>query len=104
MTGTLDTFVGTKRGTATISTSAVAISASAFGFSSTEINAAQSAIVSCINNPVMLSYDGVAVTAADGTPLAPNAVVEVLGAINIRNLQFIRQGGTDGIVTIVLES
>lgn len=87
---------------ATVSNSAVVLVAG-FSFTQAQVDAASRARISCDTQPVRYRYDGTAPTDAVGHILPVNTTIEILGPDNIKNLQFIRQGGSDGIVSITLE-
>ena len=89
---------------ATISNSAVTLTtALKFVFTAAQIDASSRARISCDTQPVRYRYDGTAPDANTGHILPTNTTIELLGNANIRALQFIRQGGSDGTVSITLE-
>lgn len=90
----------------TISSTAVVmgdVSGAAQGFSAAELDVADVARIRCATNPIVFRYDGGVPTASVGHYLAANDETFVYGAENIRALQFIRAGGSDGSVSITLE-
>jgi len=93
-------------GSATISTTAKAISHADFGFSATELATARRAVISCHNGGVHFRYDGGAPTGDVGHMLAENAAPEVvIGTDNLGNLQFIKDtGGNDAVLSCTLEN
>jgi hypothetical protein len=74
------------------------------GFSAAEIDRADVAYITVDTQAVRYRYDGSAPTAADGHQLDAGDKWLLVGNQNIRNLQFIRAGSSDGFVAITLES
>lgn len=93
-------------GSATVSNAAKAISHEDFGFSAAQLAEANRAVISAHAQPIHFRYDGGAPTATighhadDSTENAPRVV---LGNANVQALQFIREGGTDSVVSVTLE-
>jgi hypothetical protein len=90
--------------TATISSTAKALTDSPFSITQANVDAAAFVRISCDTQPARYTYDGTVPTASVGHILPVNTTIEIAGANNIRNLQFIRQGGSDATVSVTLES
>lgn len=88
---------------ATISNSAVAISAAGWSWTSGDLAKADAAVVSAIGNGVSLTWDGTTPTATLGMPLPAGSTVEIEGNGNVQALQLIRSGSGDATVSITLE-
>jgi hypothetical protein len=87
---------------ATISTTAQDVSD--VGFTDAQIDRADVAYITVDTQAVRFRYDGSAPTAAEGHQLDAGDKWLLVGNQNIRNLQFIRAGASDGFVAITLES
>ena len=87
----------------TISNAALAISHASWSWGSTDLNGAIKAIVAVNAQGIVLTYDGTDPTTTLGLPLASGSSVEIYGNVNIQNLKFIRSGGSDATVTVILE-
>jgi hypothetical protein len=89
----------------TVSNTAVAITAAAWGWDANDLNRARRALISPIGADVVIRWDGTAPTATAGhVVLASREApypLEGNGAIN--GLQLIRMAGDDAEVTITLE-
>lgn len=86
----------------TISTTVLAV-ADDFGFSTAELEEANRAIICGHTQNTMYTWDGTDPTATLGSRLGNGNQHQINGNVNLNNLKFIRQGGSDGDVTIVLE-
>lgn len=87
--------------TATVSTSAVAIT-SFTGYTAAKLERASRAIVAVIAQPISLTIDGTTPTATVGIGIAANNWFTVEGIDNITNIKCIRTGASDANVTITL--
>jgi hypothetical protein len=74
------------------------------GFSAAEIERADVAYITVDTQALRYRYDSGAPTAADGHLLDAGDKWLLVGNQNIRNLQLIRAGSSDGFVAITLES
>lgn len=90
-------------GSATISNSAKAISHADFGFTADQLAAADRAVVTAHTQPVVATWEGTDPTNTLGHVLGTTHPPLVIKGRNIAKLKFIRQGGSDGAVTITLE-
>jgi hypothetical protein len=89
-------------GSATVSTAAKAISHADFSWSAGELASADRAVVTAIAQPVNYLPDGGTPTATYGISVGANANATIDGNGNVQGTSFIRQGGTDSTVTVVL--
>lgn len=93
-------------GSATVSSSAKAITHDDFGFTAAQLAESKRAVISCHGDAMHYRYDGGNPTATvghmsdDATMNAPQVIV---GNTNINNLIFIREDTTDVVVSITLE-
>lgn len=87
----------------TISTAAVAISHASWSWGAADLSTAERAIIAANAEGVILSWDGTDPTATLGLPLAAGESVAIVGNVNIQNLKFIRSGGSDATITVILE-
>lgn len=100
----IQTTQGSALKSMTISATAILISNAGFGWAATDLGRAQRAYITCYTQPINVSWAaGVAPTAALGVALAAGATIELVGNENINALQFIRQGATDGVISVLLE-
>lgn len=88
---------------ATISSTAVAISAAAWSWLDGTLHQGRRAIVSAIAQPLMMTWDGSTPTATHGHPIAANGTFVVEGSFNVSRIQLIRQGDTDATAVITIE-
>ena len=88
---------------ATISNSAVAVSAAGWSWTAGDLAAADVAHVSAIGQGVSLTWDGTTPTATLGMPIPAGSTVAVEGNANIQAIQLIRSSGSDATVSITLE-
>jgi hypothetical protein len=98
----ISTTVAYAYNSATISSTAQDMSD--VGFTDAEIERADVAYVTVDTQALRYRYDGGVPTAADGHQLDAGDKWLLVGNQNIRNLQFIRAGASDGFVAITLES
>lgn len=99
----VQTTLGSALKAMTISSAAVAITNAGFGWGANDLARAQRAYVTAYTQPLNISWAGVAPTATLGVALAVGATFEIVGVENINALQFIRQGASDGVVSVLLE-
>lgn len=88
---------------ATISNTAVAISAAGWSWTAGDLAAADSAVITAHSQPVVITYDGTTPTATLGMVIATGATVTITGNANVQVVQLIRQGGSDATVSITLQ-
>lgn len=98
----ISTTKASAHASATIGNTAVPIEDASL-FTALQLSTAERARITCLTQPIAFRYDGGTVT-ANGHYMAVGAEVEIIGNVNIKNLQFIRASGSDGRVTITLES
>jgi hypothetical protein len=92
-------------GSATVSNSAKAISHEDFGFTSAQLLEADHARITARSAGVMFTYDGATnPTPTIGHLLTQDETVIITGMVNIGVLRFIRESGSDAVVTITLEA
>jgi len=89
--------------TATISGSAVAISAAGWSWTDGYLAQADHAAVTAHGASVCMTWDGTTPTSTTGIAIAAGATVQVLGNANIQAIQLIRSGTGDATVSITLE-
>lgn len=99
----LQSLKGYATGNVTVSTSAITVSNTGFGWGSSDIADADVAYVSAHTAAVTVRWDGTSPTATLGLPLPANSTIKVEGNRNVRNLRFIRSGGSDAVVSVTLE-
>ena len=88
---------------ATISNTALTMTG--IGFTAAQLARARRALITVDVNNVRITYDGTTPTASLGHAVSNNLASFYLeGNANIQNLQLIRGSGTDGEVTITLET
>jgi hypothetical protein len=93
-----------KTGSATVSSTAKAITHTDFAFSTAELSQAASAIIGTRTGGVMMMPAGLATpTATVGYLIPAGGYVTVEGSLNISGISLIREGSTDATVTITLE-
>lgn len=91
--------------TGTISSTAKGLVDTEFGFTAAQIDAASRARISVDTQPARYTYDGVTTPTANVGHIAPvNVTFFIEGNLNLQKLKFIRQGGSDAIVSVTLES
>ena len=91
--------------TATVSSTAVPITAAGFGFTASELASATRAVVSAHSASAHMRWDGGAPTATVGHHIGEGTRPQVIyGTATIGNLQFIREASQDVQVTITLET
>lgn len=88
---------------ATISSTAVAISAAGWSWTAGDLAAADRAVITAHGQPAVVTWDGTTPTATLGMDLAAGATVVVSGNKNVQAVQLIRQGGSDATVSVTLE-
>lgn len=87
---------------ATVSTTVLEMSD--FSFTGQFLYEARRAVISAVTQNIMITWDGTDPTATLGHQVVANGDwVVVENGANIQRLKFIRQGGSDGNVTITLE-
>lgn len=102
--GALQTTIASVMKSATVTNAVKAISHVDFGFTAAQLAAANRARISCRTGGVMLTYDNATdPTATLGHLVAANESLVVEGTDNIRYIRFIREAGTDSVVTVTLE-
>lgn len=94
---------GYQTKTATISNSAVAISAAGWSWTAGNLAAADQAVITAWSQGISMTWDGTTPTATCGMALAAGASATVVGNRNVQALQFIRSGGSDATVSVTLE-
>ncbi len=82
--------------------STIVIAMPAFSFSAPALAAATQALVSVLGGGVMYTLEGTGPTPAVGHYLPAGSTISVTGNADINNLQFLRQAGVNGDVTITL--
>ncbi len=82
--------------------STIVIAMPAFSFSAPVLAAATQALVSVLGGGVMYTLEGTGPTPAVGHYLPAGSTISVTGNADINNLQFLRQAGVNGDVTITL--
>lgn len=100
--GYLNSPLAVAFGSGTVSTTAVAL-ASLSGLSAELVERASRARITCNANSVAYRYDGGAPTASAGHVIAANGEALIEGGNNVRNVQLIRVGGSDAVVSVTLE-
>lgn len=88
---------------ATISSTAVAISAAGWSWTAGDVEAADAAVITAHSQPVVVTWDGTTPTATVGQHVAAAATIRVEGNANVQNVKLIRQAGSDATVSITLE-
>lgn len=100
----VQTSIGSALKGMTISSAAIAINNAGFSWGANDLARAQRAYVTAYTQPINISWaSGVAPTATLGVALAVGSTFEIVGVENINALQFIRQGATDGVISVLLE-
>lgn len=102
----INTTLGFAFKNGTISSTAVAmgdIGGAGVGFAVADLDLADRARITCVTQAVSYRYDGGVPTAAGGHIVPINGETIIIGNQNIKNLQFIRAGGSDGAISITLE-
>lgn len=89
--------------TATISNSAVAISAAGWSWTAGNLALADAAVITAHSNPVCVTWDGTTPTATTGAFVAAGASVTIHGNTNVQAIKMIRQAGGDATVSVTLE-
>jgi len=89
---------------ATISTTAKAISHADFSWTAGVLAAADKAVISARTGGVMYRYDNADPSVTVGHLIAANGSVTIVGNLNIQALRFIREAGTDATLTITIET
>lgn len=84
--------------------SSTALDLDAFGFTAAEVAAADKAVISVINNPIMITWDGTTPTVTLGRIVSANDTVTVEGRVSVKRLKMVRQTGSDAEVTVHLEA
>ena len=104
--GKLQGFIAQVEGEATISNTAKDIDHADFGFTAAQLDAAEEAFITCRNNPVSYLFGEISatVTASTGARLAAGSDIIIRGNDNIQGLQFIREGASDGNISVILLS
>lgn len=90
-----------EMGTATVSSTAKAISHADFGFNADNLAAADTAYIFAATNPLRMMTTGDDPTATVGIPVTTSGAVVVSGNANINNIKLIRESA-DGVATIIL--
>jgi hypothetical protein len=87
----------------TISTTVINITDSTWGWTARLLLVAKRAVISARTGGVMITWSGVDPTTTLGHPIIANgwAAVELGG--DIQRLRFVREAGTDSVVTVTLE-
>lgn len=93
-----DAFAGEK---ITVSSSAVGFTAATF--QPTTGGGADRVLVTVEDQPVRLRYDGTSPTASVGHLLQPGDSITLTGTDSVANAEFIRSGGTDGVIFVTFE-
>lgn len=99
----VETTIGSALKGMTISSAAILITNAGFSWGANDLARAQRAYLTAYTNPINVAWTGAAPTATLGVALATGATLEVVGNQNINQLQFIRQGASDGVVSVLLE-
>lgn len=94
---------GFRTKAATISTTAVAISAAGWSWTAGDLASADQAVVTAWSNGASLTWDGTTPTPTLGRALAAGETVVIVGNRNVQALQFIRSGAADAVVSVTLE-
>ena len=100
---TVETTRPTQEAAATVGVTAVAITDVSFGWDAGRVEAAQRAVVSA-SAGIRYWYGGATPTATQGHPISADGSRMFVGNGSIKDLQFIRTGGSDAIVSITLEA
>lgn len=88
---------------ATISNTAVAISAAGWSWTAGYLALADQAVITVHTNGATLTWDGTTPTATLGRLVAAGETITVKGNANVQALQLIRSGGADAVVSVTLE-
>ena len=99
----IQTTIGSALKGMTISSAVILISNAGFSWGTNDLARAQRAYLTAYTNPINVSWAGVDPTATLGVALATGATIEVVGGENINNLRFLRQGASDGVISVLLE-
>ena len=89
-------------GSATVSTPGTKSIDSDFGFSAAQLAAMRKARISAMTNAVTFRQDGTSPTATVGHPIAAGEMIEIDGYNNLVNLEMIRSGAGDAVVTVTI--
>lgn len=89
--------------THTISSTAVAISAVAWGWTAGDLATAERAFITSHTTGVVMTWDGTTPTTTLGMAIAAGATVEVIGNGNVQAIQLIRSSGSDATASVTLE-
>ena len=100
--GDINTTEAFTSGQQTVSSTALLLTAFT-AFDQDDVDATARIIVSVRSNQVNVLWDGTAPTVAIGITYQSGDVFEVAGNINIRKLQFIRNGASDSVIDVILE-
>lgn len=91
----------------TVSSTAISVTDTAFGWITTtgsaDIALAEKAYVSALGAGVLVLWDGNTPTTTLGMPVVMSDTVVIIGGDNVANLRFLQAGGDDATVTVVLE-
>lgn len=79
------------------------ITAAGWNWAAGDLAKADRAVITAHTQPVVITWDGTTPTATLGRVLAAGATLEISGNDNVRNIQLIRQGGSDATASITLE-
>jgi hypothetical protein len=99
----INTTVGYQTKSATISNTAKAITHADFSWGVNDVETADRAYITARTSGVMITWTGITPTASLGFYLGSNSNLVVEGNRNIRQLSFIREGGSDATIVISFE-
>jgi hypothetical protein len=99
----LSTTNGFRTKAATISDTAVAISAAGWSWTTGDLAAADAAVITAFTQPAVVTWDGTTPTATLGAYIPAGGSVRIEGNINVQRVQLIRASGSDATVSITLE-
>lgn len=89
---------------ATISSTAVALSAAGWSWTAGDLAKARAAIITARTAGVMVRWDGGAPTASLGHFVPANGTLILEGTTNVNALQLIREASSDSTVSVTLEA
>jgi hypothetical protein len=101
--GAYQTTIAYQTKSSTVSSSVVGISDAGWSWTTGYVALAERAVITSRSAGVMVRWDGGDPTSTLGHLIAQNGTLEVLGMDNIANLKFIRESGSDAVVSVTLE-
>lgn len=88
---------------ATISNSAVPITAAGWSWTAGYVALAEQCVITAHTNPICITWDGTTPTSTTGLYVGAFSSVTLKGNVNVCALQMIRAGSGDATVSITLE-